>query len=59
MALQINIQVTDQMLAIMRKSAEGNSELENLSDEALVKWVEEAAQSDFENGDTVADYFDY
>lgn len=57
--MQIVLDVSEEMLARMRANAEGNQELENLSDEELVKWVGNSLQTDFDNGDLVDDQFNY
>lgn len=59
MALQIVLEVSDQVLAIMRENAADNDELKDMTDEQLVEWVQNSIQIDVDNGDYIADQFNY
>lgn len=59
MALQIVLEVSDEVLAIMRENAADNDELKDKTDEELVEWVQNSIQIDVDNGDYIADQFNY
>lgn len=59
MALQIVLEVSDEVLAIMRENAADNDELKDMTDEQLVEWVQNSIQIDVDNGDYIADQFNY
>ena len=59
MALQIVLEVSDEVLAIMRENAADNDELKDMTDEQLVEWVQSSIQIDVDNGDYIADQFNY
>lgn len=56
---QITIVVDEDTVAKMREHAAGNEELESKTDDELIEWMEESLQSCFDNGDLMADQFDY
>lgn len=59
MAHQIVLEVSDEVLAIMRENAADNDELKDKTDEELVEWVQQSIQIDIDNGDYIADQFNY